>query len=42
VLGEAADYARQGQVEALKSLGTAESETPRSAEVEDFRSLPGG
>jgi nitrite reductase (cytochrome c-552) len=33
VLGEAADYARQGQVEALKSLGMAKSETSRSVEV---------
>ena len=44
VLGEAADYARQGQVEALKALGIASSEMAgaESAEVEELRAASGG
>ena len=38
-LGEAADYARQGQVAALRALAAAKSDLPgaQSAEVEDSR-----
>jgi formate-dependent nitrite reductase cytochrome c552 subunit len=44
VLGEAADYARQGQVKALESLRTSKSEiaTGESTKVDDPRAAAGG